>query len=118
MNSVLAEFKLTPRDVIDNLLAGFDVTGRTALTPVPVFEGNDLARTGVALIYQEVLENIEHEVGASELTAIAVKLLAHIREQGLVRQSEIIHLDGRVIGGYISEHPEVLNNDRPISKFE
>lgn len=100
MNRVLAQFELTPRDAIDNVLAGFDATGKTALTPVPVFEGNDLARTGVALVYQEVLENIGRDVGAAELTAIAVKLLAHVREEGFVRQSEIIHIDGRLIGSY------------------
>lgn len=117
MSSILAEFKLTPRDAIDNVLAGFDVTGRTALTPVPIFEGNDLARTGVALIYQEVLENIGREVGVDEHTAVAVKLLSHVREMGLVRQADIIRIDGRSIGNYLSEHPEAATNYLSISSF-
>lgn len=85
---------------------------------MPVFSGNDLARTGVALIYQEVLENIGRDVGVAGHTAILVKLLSHIGETRLVCQSEIIKIDGRLIGHYFADHPEAMTNSRSISELK
>lgn len=61
MNTALARLKLTVRDVMDNVLAGRDATGRSPLAFAPQFGGNNLERTNPELILQELLDAMDNE---------------------------------------------------------
>lgn len=94
MHSLLAQLGVTPRDVVDNVINGRDVGGNGASSPMP-FTGNDLARTGVALVLAEALESLQDDVTVEQLTTLARALIEHIRHHGLQSQAEIIRVDGR-----------------------
>lgn len=97
MDRVFLRLGLNPREVTDNVLAGHDATGTTALSgPIP-FSGNDLARTGVALILQEAVAAMGDEIKPDVLTRLALRLVETVAQEGLTTQAEIIMLDGAAL---------------------